>query len=105
MLCSHGPNSHNRAVPLIGPHCCDRSTRSSMPCTSRLSSTTSKIKPMDAWTALALQPHIGVKTLRALVSHFGSAEAVLEASPGDLKQVSGVGSVTAKRIAAINLDD
>jgi len=60
---------------------------------------------MDAWTALALQPHIGVKTLRALIDHFGSAEAVLDALPNDLKQVSGVGSVTARRIAAINLDD
>ena len=60
---------------------------------------------MDAWTALALQPHIGVKTLRSLIDHFGNAEAVLDASPNDLKQVAGVGSVTARRIAAINLDD
>ncbi len=59
---------------------------------------------MDAWTALALQPHIGVKTLRALVAHFGSAQAVLDASPAQLKQVHGVGSVTAQRIAAINLE-
>lgn len=60
---------------------------------------------MDAWTALALQPHIGVKTLRALIDHFGSAEAVLDASPNALKQVPGVGAVTARRINAINLDD
>lgn len=59
---------------------------------------------MDAWTALALQPHIGVKTLRALVAHFGSAEAVLKASLPQLKQVAGVGSVTAQRIQSINLD-
>jgi DNA processing protein len=59
---------------------------------------------MDAWTALALQPHIGTKTLRALMAHFGSAEAVLDATVKDLKQVSGVGAITARRIADIDLD-
>jgi DNA processing protein len=59
---------------------------------------------MDAWTALALQPRIGMKTLRALVAHFGSAEAALNASESDLKAVEGVGALTAQRIATVDLD-
>src|SRR5690554_249041 len=41
--------------------------------------------------ALNFTPGVGTVTLRNLVDHFGSAQAVLEASESKLKTVGGVG--------------
>ncbi|MFZ4814660.1 MAG: DNA-processing protein DprA [Phototrophicaceae bacterium] len=57
-----------------------------------------------AWVALSLVNGVGGATLRALIAHFGSAEAVLRASPQDLRQVRGVGEKISTAIHAIQLD-
>lgn len=57
-----------------------------------------------SWVALSLVSRVGIKTIRALVDEFGSAEKVLQASPEQLKQVKGVGSKIAQDIAAIDLN-
>lgn len=57
-----------------------------------------------AWVALSLIPHVGTKTIRNLVDHFGSAEAVLVADEKQLLKVDGVGRKTADAIQAINLE-
>lgn len=51
-----------------------------------------------AWIALSLLPHIGGKTLRSLVAHFGSAEAVLKADVHALQAVHGIGEKIANSI-------
>ncbi len=56
-----------------------------------------------AWIALGLLPHVGIKTLQALVTEFGSPEAVLAASPAELRRVRGVGVKIAASIHAVNL--
>jgi DNA processing protein len=58
-----------------------------------------------AWLALSLTGRIGLKTLRALLAHFGSTNAILNASDSDLREVSGVGKVLAASIRQINLLD
>lgn len=59
--------------------------------------------PLDtAWVALCIQPRIGGKTLRALLRHFGSAEAVLAAEGAALREVPGVGQTIAQGIQAID---
>lgn len=57
----------------------------------------------SAWVALSLLPHIGNKTLRALMDTFGTAYAVLAADTRDLMQIHGVGKKIAESITAINL--
>lgn len=52
-----------------------------------------------ALIALSMIPHVGPGRTRALVAHFGSAGAVLEASAYALAQVQGVGGQTARAIA------
>jgi excinuclease ABC subunit C len=46
-------------------------------------------------------PGVGVKTRVALLRHFGSVEAVGQASAADLAKVHGVGPATAERILAV----
>lgn len=41
--------------------------------------------------ALTFTPGVGVVTLRNLVNHFGSSQAVLESNDGKLQQVDGIG--------------
>lgn len=49
---------------------------------------------------LALVPGVGPKLRRALLERFGSAEAVLRASPSALREVSGVGMKLSARLAS-----
>lgn len=49
---------------------------------------------------LALVPGVGPKLRRALLERFGSAEAVLRASPSALREVSGVGPKLCARLAS-----
>jgi DNA processing protein len=49
---------------------------------------------------LAMVSGVGPKTRRTLLEQFGSAEAVLSAPPGQLRDVQGVGPKLAGRIAA-----
>lgn len=55
------------------------------------------------WIALSLLPNVGGKTLQALIAHFGSTEAVLQADKQALVQVRGVGPKIAEAICAIDL--
>lgn len=57
---------------------------------------------LTAWVALSTLRHVGGKTLGALLAHFGSAGAVLAASPAQLRQVSGVGEKIAAAISEID---
>jgi len=64
------------------------------------------VRPLEldtAWVALSLLRHVGSKTLRALIEHFGSAEAILQASPDELQAVRGVGKKIAEAIAEVDL--
>lgn len=56
-----------------------------------------------AWIALSLLPHVGIKTLQALIETFGSPQAVLQASAADLRRVKGVGVKIAASIQGVNL--
>ena len=44
---------------------------------------------------------IGPVTARALLEHFGTVEAVMTAPEDDLREVDGVGPVTAERIREV----
>lgn len=55
-----------------------------------------------AWIALSLLRHVGGKTLRNLITTFGDAETILNASEQDLRTVKGVGKQIASQIRAIN---
>lgn len=55
------------------------------------------------WIALSLTGHIGLKTLRALLAHFGSTEAVFAADEAALRQVSGIGPKIAASIRALDV--
>jgi len=57
-----------------------------------------------AWVALSVQQHIGAKTLQALLTRFGSAQAVLAADEASLRQVPGIGPKIAATIQQINLE-
>lgn len=60
--------------------------------------------PLDeAWVALSLVRHVGSKTLRALVDHFGSTEAILHATPEELRAVRGIGEKIAAAIHRVDL--
>jgi len=56
-----------------------------------------------AWVALSLLPHVGSKTIRALLAHFDSVDAVLQAHRDELLQVRGVGQKIAQAITQIDL--
>lgn len=55
------------------------------------------------WIALSLTGHIGLKTLRALLAHFGTTDAVLGADEAALRQVSGIGPKIAASILALDV--
>jgi len=60
--------------------------------------------PLDtAWVALSLLRHVGSKTLRTLIAHFGSTEAILQATPEELRAVRGIGTRIADAIATVDL--
>ncbi|MCE7927409.1 MAG: NAD-dependent DNA ligase LigA [Dehalococcoidia bacterium] len=60
----------------------------------------SKSRPLaNVIFALGIR-HVGFETARLLAAHFGSLEAVMAASPGELQQVEGIGPVVAESIAA-----
>jgi DNA processing protein len=52
------------------------------------------------WLRLSLIPGVGPVTRRALLARFGSPEAVLSATPSELREVSGIGPKLARVIAA-----
>ncbi len=52
----------------------------------------------EACLILNMVDHIGPVTVRQLIQKFGSPEAILEASPSDLKSVKGIGIKAAKAI-------
>lgn len=56
-----------------------------------------------AWVALSLLPHVGIKTLRALIASFGSPQAVLDAPSQELQRIRGVGAKIAASIHAVDL--
>ena len=47
---------------------------------------------------LAAFPNVGLKSARLLLEHFGSLKAVIEAEPGELMAVDGIGEKTASAI-------
>lgn len=56
------------------------------------------------WVALSLIDHVGSKTLRALIQHFGDdPQAILTADPARLQQVPGIGPKIAHSIQAADL--
>ncbi|MBN1428462.1 MAG: DNA-processing protein DprA [Anaerolineae bacterium] len=57
------------------------------------------------WVALSTGARVGGKTITRLLSHFGSLEAIFEATPDQLTQVQRVGSQTATAISQINLSE
>lgn len=56
-----------------------------------------------AWVALSLLRGIGGVTMQALMTRFGSAKAVLKATPTDLRRVRGIGEKTASAIQNIDM--
>lgn len=55
---------------------------------------------IETWLALARADGVGPVTFHRLVAHFGSPEAALRASVGQLRAVEGVGEKTAQRMTA-----
>lgn len=59
----------------------------------------SKERPLqNVLFALGIR-HVGYETARLLAEHFGSLDAILDASPEELQQVEGIGPVVARSIA------
>lgn len=57
----------------------------------------------SAWIALSLVRHLGSERFRALVNHFGSAQAVLAADEAELRSVKGIGAGLSGAIRAADL--
>lgn len=55
------------------------------------------------YIALSLCHHIGGKTLRALLDHFGDVSAILAAPADELKAVRGIGAKIAAEIGAVDV--
>jgi DNA processing protein len=55
------------------------------------------------WVALSLIPNLGGRTMARLLEHFGSLDAVLDASADDLQCVPGIGPKLAAAIRAVNV--
>lgn len=53
--------------------------------------------------ALTFVPNIGPITARNLISHFGSAESVLEATPQQLAKVNGIGPAIVQELKELDL--
>lgn len=61
--------------------------------------------PSAAWVALSLLPHLGGRTFRALLDHFGGdISAILDASADSLREVRGVGPKIAQAIRTVDVD-
>jgi DNA processing protein len=57
-----------------------------------------------AWIALSLQPHIGIKTLRLLQTHFdGDLFAALQTTADTLQRIPGIGPRIAQSVKTIRL--
>jgi DNA processing protein len=56
--------------------------------------------PYAAELILALTPGIGPRLRKSLLTHFGSAEAVLAAAPSDLRAAPGIGPKLSRSLAA-----
>lgn len=54
---------------------------------------------VDALLCLSLVPGVGPRTMHALLGHFGSAAAVLDAAPSQLRAVAGVGPKLSQAIS------
>ncbi|MBN1311510.1 MAG: DNA-processing protein DprA [Anaerolineae bacterium] len=57
------------------------------------------------WVALSASARVGGKTITRLLSHFGSLEAIFEATPEQLMCVQRVGPQTASAISKISLPE
>ncbi|MBM3134372.1 MAG: DNA-protecting protein DprA [Chloroflexi bacterium] len=57
------------------------------------------------WLALSIIPGIGGATARRLVEHFGSAEAVLDASAEELQRLPRLTAEVVARLRAVSLED
>ena len=55
---------------------------------------------IESWLKLAHAENVGAVTFAKLVQHFGSPEAALGASVGELEKIEGIGLKKAERIAA-----
>jgi DNA processing protein len=81
-----------------------RGERRSSACLRRFSfamtSTQPAIDRRSAELLLALTPGIGPRLRKALLSHFGSAEAVMSAAASDLRTVPGIGQKLCRSIVA-----
>jgi DNA processing protein len=55
------------------------------------------------WVALSLIPNLGSRTMANLLDHFGSLDAVLEASEPDLRAVPRIGPRLAAAIRSVDL--
>jgi DNA processing protein len=55
------------------------------------------------WVALAASAGVGGKTITRLLSHFGSLEAIFEATPEQLMAIPRIGKQTAAAITGIDL--
>ena len=53
---------------------------------------------------LALVPGIGPQLWKQLLAHFRTPQAVLAASPQELRQIQGIGTQTSQAILAAGLD-
>jgi DNA processing protein len=58
-----------------------------------------------AWVALSLADYVGGKKLRALLTHFGSTRAILDADADALRKVPGIGPKIAQIITSIPLSE
>ncbi len=58
-----------------------------------------------AWVGLSLVPRVGGKLMARLLDHFQTPEAVLAATPENLRAVPGIGSRTVESIRAVNLQE
>jgi len=56
--------------------------------------------PSAAELLLALTPGIGPRLRKALLAHFGSADAVINAAASDLRAVPGIGQKLSRSIVA-----
>jgi len=57
---------------------------------------------LTPWVALSLIPSLGSRRIAALLDHFGSIEAVLEAGDAELRTVPGIGPKLAAAIRAVD---
>ena len=59
---------------------------------------TDELIDLQYWLALATVPNVGIKRFLSLVRHFGTPQAVLNASIKDLERVEEIGEITSRSI-------